>query len=80
MIDLIGQRVAVLQCSDKGIVGAKGIFALETMKTITIVWGTSKRTVPKVGTVLQLQESGRVIIGDELSGRLEDRLARGAKA
>lgn len=80
MIDLIGQRVAVLQSSDKGIVGTKGIFALETMKTITIVSGHSKRTVPKVGTILQLQDGGGLIVGDELVGRLEDRLARGAKA
>jgi RNase P/RNase MRP subunit p29 len=80
MIDLIGQKVAVLQCTDKGIVGAKGIFALETMKTITIVSGRSKRTMPKLGTVIQLQDGGRIIVGDELEGRLEDRLARGAKA
>ncbi len=80
MIDLIGKKVAVLQCSDKGIVGTKGIFALETMKTITIVSGSSKRTLPKVGTVLQLQDGGRVVVGDDLAGRLEDRLARGAKA
>ena len=63
MIDLIGKRVAVVQCSDPGIVGVEGIFALETMKTITILSGSSKRTVPKVGTVLQApgrrQDSGR---------------------
>ncbi len=80
MIGLIGQRVAVLQCPDKGVVGTRGIFALETMKTITIVSGRSKRTMPKVGTVLQLQDSGDLVVGDELVGRLEDRLARGAKA
>lgn len=79
MIDLIGQRIAVLQCSDPGIIGKKGTFAIESMKTITIVSGSSKLMLPKVGTVLQLQEGGRIIVGDELVGRLEDRLARGSK-
>lgn len=79
MIDLIGQRIAVLQCSDPGLIGKKGTFAIESMKTITIVSGSSKLMLPKVGTVLQLQEGGRIIVGDELVGRLEDRLARGSK-
>lgn len=79
MIDLIGQKIAVLQCSDPGIIGKKGTFAIESMKTITIVSGSSKLMLPKVGTVLQLQEGGRIIVGDELVGRLEDRLARGSK-
>ncbi len=79
MIDLIGQRIAVLQCSDPGLIGKKGTFAIESMKTITIVSGSSKLMLPKVGTVLQLQDGGRIIVGDELVGRLEDRLARGSK-
>lgn len=79
MIDLIGQKIAVLQCSDPGLIGKKGTFAIESMKTITIVSGSSKLMLPKVGTVLQLQDGGRIIVGDELVGRLEDRLARGSK-
>lgn len=79
MIDLIGHRIVVLQCSDPGLIGRKGTLALETMKTITIVSGGSKLMLPKVGTVLQLQDGGRLVVGDEMVGRLEDRLARGAK-
>jgi len=29
--------------------------------------------------VLQLQESGKVVLGDEMNGRIEDRLSRGSK-
>jgi RNase P/RNase MRP subunit p29 len=79
MMDLIGKKVAVLQCSDRNAVGSKGIFALETMRTITIVSGDVKRTVPKLGTVLQLQDGGKVFVADEMMGRLEDRIARGGK-
>jgi RNase P/RNase MRP subunit p29 len=58
----------------------RGIFALESMRTITILSGSNKRTVPKVGTVLQVQESGRLVIAGEMVGRIEERLAKGAKA
>jgi RNase P/RNase MRP subunit p29 len=49
------------------------------MRVITIVSGTKKITVAKTGTVLQLQESGKVVLGDEMNGRIEDRLSRGSK-
>ena len=80
MIDIIGRKVAVVQCADPSVIGVRGIFALETMKTITILSGATKRVVPKVGTVLQMQEGGRLVVGSEMVGRVEDRLARGAKA
>jgi len=79
MIDLIGKKVAIVQCSDQSKVGLRGVFALETMKTISIQSEGATRVIPKVGTVFQLQESGRVVVGNEMVGRLEDRLARGAR-
>lgn len=80
MIDIIGRKIAIVQASDPSVIGVKGIFALESMKTITILSGSHKRVVPKLGTVLQIQDSGKLIIGNEMAGRIEDRLARGAKA
>jgi RNase P/RNase MRP subunit p29 len=74
MIDIIGKKIAVVQCSDPSLVGVRGIFALESMRTITILSGSNKRTVPKVGTVLQVQESGRLVIAGEMVGRIEERL------
>jgi RNase P/RNase MRP subunit p29 len=79
MIDLISKRVAILHCADPGMVGLTGTFAIESMKTITIVSGSTKRVVPKLGTVLRVEDGGRVIVVDEMAGRVEDRLARGAK-
>jgi RNase P/RNase MRP subunit p29 len=79
VIDLMGRKVAIVQCSDPSKVGMRGLFALETMKTVTILSNGSAKTVPKVGTVFQLQDNGKVIVGEETLGRLEDRIARGAK-
>jgi RNase P/RNase MRP subunit p29 len=80
MIGMIGQKIAVMQCSDPSMVGVKGVFALESMKTITILTGSNKRVVPKLGTVLQVQDGSRLVIADDMVGRLEDRIARGAKS
>jgi RNase P/RNase MRP subunit p29 len=80
MIDIIGKKIAIVQCSDPSLVGVRGIFALESMKTITILSGSNKRMVPKVGTVLQVQDSGRLVVASEMVGRIEERLAKGAKA
>ncbi|MDA4135672.1 MAG: ribonuclease P protein subunit [Thaumarchaeota archaeon] len=79
MIDLIGKKMALVQCSDPSMIGVRGIYALESMKTITILSGNTKRTVQKLGTVLQVQDGGRLVVADEMVGRIEDRLARGAK-
>jgi RNase P/RNase MRP subunit p29 len=79
MIDLISKKVAVLSCADPGMVGLTGVFALESMKTITIVSGNTKRVVPKLGTVLKVQGGDKVVVLDEMVGRVEDRLARGSK-
>ena len=78
MIDLIGKKVAVVQALDRNVVGLKGVFALETMKTITIVSSGTRRTIPKTGTVFQVQGAG-LVVAEEMLGRLEDRIAKGAK-
>lgn len=81
MIDLIGKKIAVVQCANAQMVGLRGVFALETMKTITIVKQDTKetRTLPKVGTVFRVQDGGRIVVADEMVGRLEDRIVKGAK-
>jgi RNase P/RNase MRP subunit p29 len=79
MIQLLGKEVAILQSTNPLLVGVRGTLALESMRMITIVSGTKKITVAKTGTVLQLQESGKVVIAEEMNGRIEDRLAKGSK-
>ena len=80
MMRLLGKDVAVMQCSNPLLVGVHGTLALESMHMITIVSEAKKISVAKTGTVLQVQESGRLVVGDDMEGRIEDRLSRGAKA
>ena len=80
MIGLMGKDVAVVACTDPIMVGLRGTVALESMHMIRITTGAAaERTVSvqKKGTVLVLQESGKVVVADEMNGRIEDRLARG---
>jgi len=79
MMRLLGMDVAVVQSSNPLMVGFRGTVALESMRMITIVSRSKKVTVPKTGTVLQLLEKGKVVVGDEMIGRIEDRLSRGSK-
>ena len=78
MMPVLGAEVAVVNCSNPLMVGVRGIVVLESMRMLTIVTANKKVRVAKVGTVLQLRETGGLVIADEMSGRLEDRLARGS--
>jgi RNase P/RNase MRP subunit p29 len=79
MIGVLGRDVTIVQCSNLLMVGVNGAVVLESMRMITIVSGTRKLAVAKTGTVLQLRENGKVVIADEMNGRIEDRLSRGSK-
>ena len=79
MMPLLGREIMVLRANDPSLVGLKGIVELESMKMLTVVSGTRKRSLPKLGTVLQLEDSKKLIVADDMVGRLEDRLARGSK-
>jgi len=79
MMPVIGKEVAIVQCSNATMVGLRGTVALESMHMITVVSGSRKLEIAKKGTVLKLQDSGKVVIGDEMAGRVEDRLSRGSR-
>jgi RNase P/RNase MRP subunit p29 len=79
MMRVLGLDVAVVQCSNPAMVGLRGTVALESMRMITIVSESRKVTLAKSGTVLQLKDGGRLVIGEEMNGRIEDRLSRGSK-
>ena len=79
MIGLLGKEILILKCSSPAVVGLKGTLMLESMHMLTMSSGSRTLTMPKKGTVFQLAETGRVVIGEELEGRLTDRLARGSK-
>lgn len=79
MIGILGMDVTIVQCSNPSMVAVNGTVVLESMRMITIVSGTKKLAVAKTGTALQLRETGKVVIADEMNGRIEDRLSRGSK-
>jgi RNase P/RNase MRP subunit p29 len=73
---IVGERVKVLNASDHTQVGVSGEVVLESANTIVIEDEGKMRRVPKNGTLLQLEGRREIVRGDELSGRLEDRLQR----
>jgi RNase P/RNase MRP subunit p29 len=72
---VIGEDVRVVAARDAVLAGLKGKVVLETMHTLTIsTEGKRKVILPKTGSALRLSD-GRILIGDDLEGRLEDRIA-----
>ena len=81
MIRILGSEVTIVKCSSSPkLVGLEGTVALESMKMLTIVTpNTRKLVVPKEGTALLLKQSRQLVIADDMRGRLEERIARGAE-
>lgn len=80
MIRMIGTDVMVVRCaSSPQLVGLHGTVALESMRMLTIVSDSRKYVLPKIGTALKVKGTDELLIADEMSGRLEERLARGAR-
>jgi RNase P/RNase MRP subunit p29 len=72
---IIGEDVRVAAARDTVLLGLKGKVVLETMHTLTIKTDAKRKVMmPKAGTALQLS-SGTILIGDDLEGKLEDRIA-----
>jgi RNase P/RNase MRP subunit p29 len=71
---IVGEKVTVTKSSDPSVTGRKGEVVLETAKTLRLNSGDKTITIAKAGSVLFLDGSGRVLDGNELAGRLEDRL------
>ena len=81
MIRVLGSEVAIIKCtSSPNLVGLEGTVALESMKMLTIVAPNSRKLmIPKRGTVLMLKRTDELVIADDMKGRLEERLAKGAE-
>jgi len=72
---IIGEDVRVAAARSAVLVGLKGKVVLETMHMITIRTDARRKvTLPKSGSALQLS-NGTIVIGNDLEGRLEDRIA-----
>ena len=73
-MSIIGEQVAILQARDPTMPGRRGKAVLETANTVVLLSDRGKVVVEKRGTVFLLSPSGRVAAGEDIDGRLEDRL------
>ena len=73
-MSIIGEDVAVLHARDPTKTGRNGKAVLETANTVVLLSSKGRLTVEKRGTVFLLSPSGRVAAGEDIEGRLEDRL------
>ncbi len=75
MTFIIGEDVRIAAARDTVLLGLRGKVVLETMHTITIITEAKRKvTLPKAGSAVQLPD-GRILLGDDIKGRLEDRIA-----
>lgn len=71
----IGQDVRVAAAKDAMLLGLKGRVVLESMHTVTIMTSDSRKVMmQKLGSAFELS-GGKILIGDDVEGRLEDRIA-----
>ena len=77
-MSVIGERVTVLSSTDGTKVGRTGKVLLDTEKTLLIDSAGRRIRVEKSGAAFLLLDSGRVLTGSDIHGRLEDRIGRGA--
>jgi len=73
-MSIIGEEIAIIDSRDPTKTGRKGEVVFETSNTLELDTGTKTIRVEKAGTVFQVSKSKRVLDGNELVGRLEDRL------
>jgi RNase P/RNase MRP subunit p29 len=75
-MNVIGERVTVLSSSDGTKVGRTGRVLLDSAKTLVIESAGRSIRVEKSGAAFLLLDSGKVLTGPDIYGRLEDRLGR----
>jgi ribonuclease P protein subunit POP4 len=72
---IVGEKIRIVNSSDPTKTGRRGEVVLETCKTILLESSDGRRIrMEKTGTVMLLEDSKRVVNGDDIAGRLEDRL------
>ena len=77
-MNVIGERLTVLTSPDPTKTGKTGRVVLETANTVVIDSSGRTLRVEKSGTTFLLLDSGKVVTGSDIAGRLEDRWGRRA--
>jgi len=75
-MNLIGETLVILTSRDPTKTGRSGKVLLETAQTFIIDAGSSSIMVEKAGAAFRVARTGAVVTGEDLSGRLQDRLGR----
>ncbi len=75
-MNIIGQRLTVLTSRDPTKAGLTGKVMLETLNTLLLESGGRSLRIEKAGSAFMLVDTGVVLTGSDLTGRLQDRLGR----
>jgi len=73
-MSVVGTRAVVVDSKDGTKLGRKGEIVLETANTLLLKTAEGTITIEKAGTVLQVEGDDEPLVGDDISGRLEDRI------
>jgi RNase P/RNase MRP subunit p29 len=77
-MNVIGEKLTVLTSSDPTKQGRSGRVLLDTANTLILDEGGRAFRVEKAGAAFLIVGSGKVVIGDDIAGRLQDRVGRGS--
>jgi len=75
-MNVIGKTMTVLSSADPTKAGVTGRVLLETLNTLVIDSGGRTLRVEKAGAAFMLVDSGKVVTGSDIAGRLQDRWGR----
>jgi RNase P/RNase MRP subunit p29 len=76
---IIGEKVKVVASSDPTQIGFRGSVVLETFGTFLLRLESKTVRLQKKGVVLQLAGTKDLVRGDEMEGRLQDRIGRATR-
>ena len=75
-MNVIGERLMVLSAADPTKAGLTGRVLMETLNTLVVASGGRTLRIEKAGSAFKLVDSGKIVTGYDLAGRLQDRLGR----
>jgi RNase P/RNase MRP subunit p29 len=75
-VNVIGEKVTVLTSSDPAKSGKSGRVLLDTANTLLLDEGGRTIRVEKAGAAFLIMNSGIVVTGSDIAGRVQDRVGR----
>jgi RNase P/RNase MRP subunit p29 len=72
-MNVVGERLTVVSSRDHSKQGRSGTVMLDTANTLVLDCNGKRLRVEKSGNVFQVDGSKKVVVGADISGRLEDR-------